>query len=149
MRFSIDANVLIYSFEVGSLKNDVANRLMFGAIAADCILTNQCLGEFLNVVRRRLPERLHAARAAVEGWSVVFPIAPTTTEHLLAASVLAERHKLQFWDSVILTVAGSAQAEWLLSEDMQDGATIAGVRLLNPFNPDHAELLDALLTPLI
>ena len=44
-------------------------------------------------------------------------------------------------------MAGGAGAEWLLTEDLQDGAPINGVRLLNPFLPENATVLDLLLTP--
>lgn len=149
MRFSIDANILVYSFQTNSEKASIADRLMFAALGSDCLLTNQAVGEFFNVVRKRLPDRLAEARAAVESWSVVFPVAATTTGDLVEASLLAQRHKLQFWDSVILVVAGGAGAECLLSEDMQDGTIVNGVRLINPFKPENTDILVALLTPLL
>lgn len=148
MRFSIDSNVLFYSFQVGAGKPEVAAQTLWRSVGTDCVLTNQALGEFFNVVRRHLPTHVGDARDVVAGWSLVFPIAPTATRQLIEASALAERHKLQFWDAVILVVAGTAGAQWLLSEDMQDGATINGVRLLNPFNPENSEILACLLTPL-
>lgn len=147
MRFSIDSNVLFYSFQTGAGRTEIAARTMLRAIGTDCILTNQAVGEFLNVARKHLPAHVEDARDVVAEWSSVFPIAPTTTGQLIEASALAESHKLQFWDAVILVVAARAGAEWMLSEDMQDGATINGVRLLNPFEPENAELLDAILKP--
>lgn len=147
MRFSIDANVLVYAFESGDPKTDMANRVLIGALGADCVLTNQIVGEFLNVIRRRMPDKVADAREAVRSWSLLFPLVPTDTAQLIAASALAARHHLQFWDSVILVVAGDAGADWLMTEDLQDGATINGVRLLDPFKPENAELLDLLLTP--
>lgn len=147
MRFSVDTNVLVYALEQGNRRTALAERILVDALGCDCVLTNQALGECLNATRRRFPALVPQARQAVESWSVVFPVAPTSTEQLIRASALAERHRLQFWDSVILTVAGDAGAEFLLSEDMQDGAMVDGVRLLNPFNPANTELLDLLLTP--
>ncbi len=112
------------------------------------MLTNQANGEFLKVVKAKKPVSLADARRLVEDWLLLLPIAPTTTEHLIAASELVERHRLQFWDSVILTVCAAAEIEYLLSEAMQDGATYGNVRVLNPFNPANAEIVDYLLTPL-
>lgn len=147
MRFSLDANVLFYSLESAAQKTVVAENVLFGALSCDCFLTNQVLGEVLNAVRRKLPDRVEEAQQMVASWSAVFPTAPTSTQQLIEASALAERHKLQFWDSVILVVAADAGAEYLLTEDMQDGATIRGVTLLDPFRPDNQDLIETLLTP--
>lgn len=90
---------------------------------------------------------LARARQFVADWALLFPILPTATEDLLSASELAERYRLQYWDAVIVTVSKGAGVDYLLTEDMQDGAVIDGVRILNPFNPGNAELLNLLLTP--
>ena len=145
MRFSIDTNVLLYAFEEDTDRGETAARTIARALLRDCVLTNQVLGEFNNVVRGRMPDRMRAAREVVSAWSFVFPVVPTSTAQLIVASELSEQHRLQYWDSLILVVAGAAGAECLITEDMNDGATIDGVRLLNPFKPDNAELLEALL----
>ena len=50
-----------------------------------------------------------------------------------AASLLRERHKLSFWDSLVLASACSAGCERLFSEDMQHGLRIGGLEIINPF----------------
>lgn len=120
---------------------------MTQAITADCVLTNQVIGEFLNVVRTKAVISPVEGRSTAADSSFLFPLLPTTADQLIAASGLSEQHRYQFWDAVILTVAASAGVEYLLTEDMQDGATVHGIRLLNPFNPANHEMLDALLTP--
>lgn len=147
MRLSIDTNIFVYSIRPEDARAAVARRIIDAATLGDCWLTNQVLGEFLNVVRRKSLVPLDGARQAAKDWSLLFPIAPTTTDHLLAASALAEQRRLQFWDSLILTVCAACDVDHLLTEDMQDGATVNGVTIVNPFNPANAELLDLLLTP--
>ena len=147
MRYSLDANILFYAFETGTEQSRSANRILASSLTADCVLTNRAIGEFLNAVRRKRPDRVDDSRQVAESWSLVFPVAGTSTGQLIRASALAQRHRLQFWDSVILVVAGEAGAEFLLSEDMQDGALINGVRLLDPFLQSNAEAVNLLLTP--
>ena len=120
---------------------------MTDAVLVNAMLTNQVIGEFLNVVKKKLLFSAEKARNAVADWSLLYPVAPTSTDHLIAASALSERHHLQFWDAVILTVSKSAGVNYLISEDMQDGGTLDGIQIINPFNPANAELLDLLLTP--
>lgn len=147
MRFSLDTNILFYTFDAADVRRDLAVTVVRRAMLADCVVTNQVLGEFLNAVRRRHRLRSADAADAVVAWSVTFPVVRTATAQLLRACLLAASHRLQFWDSVILTVAADAGAQWLLTEDIQDGAVVGGVRILNPFDTANAEALDLLLTP--
>lgn len=146
MIVTVDTNVLFYAGDrQNPEKRAIASSILKRLIAVDCVLTTQVLGEFLNAVRRKNPAAYADALVLVEGWSRIFPTIGTTPDHLLAAAALADHHMLQFWDSVILTVARSAGAGVMLSEDMQDGATIGGLSLLNPFTPENRHRLDALL----
>ncbi len=41
--------------------------------------------------------------------------------------------KISFWDALILTAARKAQCSVLYTEDLNDGQTFGGVRVVNPF----------------
>ena len=47
--------------------------------------------------------------------------------------VPVEHHNLSFWDAMQWAVAKQAGATLLLSEDLQHGRELEGVRFLNPF----------------
>ena len=42
--------------------------------------------------------------------------------------------RFSYWDGLLLAACSRAGVEVLLTEDMQDGASFAGVRILNPFS---------------
>lgn len=111
----------------------------------DAIMTAQALAEFLAVIRRKYPEHFAAALEQARRWAVMFPPVATTPDHVLAGADLAIRHKLQLWDSIIWQAAASKQAAYFLSEDLQDGLSIGGMTVLNPFNADNAAALKAVL----
>ena len=52
---------------------------------------------------------------------------------VLGAIDLTRLVSLSFWDALIVEAARSAACELLLSEDLQHGQVIAGVRVINPF----------------
>jgi predicted nucleic acid-binding protein len=52
---------------------------------------------------------------------------------VVRASEISEVWKLAFWDSMILAAAEQDSAEQLLSEDLNHGQVIAGIRVVNPF----------------
>lgn len=54
--------------------------------------------------------------------------------------------ELQFFDALIAAVAARAGATMLLSEDMQDGLEIDGLRIINPFAAANDPLIDDYLT---
>ena len=148
MKVAIDSNVLVYAVQRDDVRAIMADDIIRRFEAADICLSVQAIGELLKVVRRKYPDHLKEAMIAVSIWSALYPIEDTLLEDVTSALELAERHRIQYWDAVILAVSARAGAKALLTEDMQDGATIAGVRLVNPFDPANRELVDALLTPL-
>ena len=87
------------------------------------------------------------ARDAILQWRDTFTVADTTAEVLLKAAEVATDHRLSIWDAVMLGAASSAGCRLLLSEDMQDGFTWAGVTVVNPFADQPNPLLAAMLKP--
>ena len=63
----------------------------------------------------------------------VFEVVQVTTEYILRAVDISAFHQLSFWDSLIISTAEAARCETLLTEDMNDGQIIEGVRIVNPF----------------
>ncbi|MEZ5863194.1 MAG: PIN domain-containing protein [Geminicoccaceae bacterium] len=148
MLAAFDSNILIYAhLEPDTAKGASANALLKSAGASAAVVAAQVLGEFLWVVRRRRPDLLDLALEAVELLPPTIAV-PHTDRHLMAeAARLAERHRLQFWDALILLASARAGATHLLSEDLQDGTVIANVRVVNPFAAANRQLLDRLLPP--
>ena len=63
----------------------------------------------------------------------VFEVVQVTTESILRAVDISAFHQLSFWDSLIISTAEAARCETLLTEDMNDGQIIEGLRIVNPF----------------
>ena len=146
MLAAFDLNILLYSLmEPASVKGTVAQDLIERAGVDGAIVPAQVLGEVLAVVRRRRPDLFGLAVRTVDSFAETFRIAPTDRDLMLGAAAMAERYRLQVWDSVICVAAAKAGATHLLSEDLQDGAMLDGVRVINPFDPANANVVDRLL----
>ena len=133
IRATLDSNILVYAELEPETEKGVRAQSVISAAAPNGILAVQAQLEFLAVVRRRRMESLASARAKVEAWSAVFASAPTTTLVAQAALQLVERQKFQVWDAVIWTASRMAGATVFLSEDLQDGLVLDGMRVVNPF----------------
>jgi predicted nucleic acid-binding protein len=76
----------------------------------------------------------------------VLPVATTSATALEIAFVAFEAGRFGLWDALLLAAAGEAGCKVVLSEDMQDGAELAGVVVRNPLRGDRLpEDLAALL----
>ncbi len=149
MLAAFDSNILIYAhLEPDSAKGARAKTLLKAAGASRAVVAAQVLGELLWVVRRRRPDLLDLALGSVELLPPTIEVPRSDRHSMTEAARLAERHRLQFWDALILVASARAGATHLLSEDLQDGAVIANVRLIDPFAAANRELVDRLLPPL-
>lgn len=143
---TFDSNVLVYAFDdAAGAKQVRARTLVYEARDSSLILTAQVLGEFLNVVRRKMPQHQDLVRDQADRLCALFPVIPTRADDILRGADFARRHSMQFWDSVIWQVASAAGATALISEDMQDGLMLDGMMVIDPFNPANDELISLLL----
>jgi predicted nucleic acid-binding protein len=99
------------------------------------VLSTQVLQELYVVATRKLapPMPRPAAREIVARYGE-WPVVQVDLPLLLAASGLEERHTLSFRDALIVEAARRAGATRLLTEDLQAGRRIGGVRVENPFD---------------
>ena len=146
MRLSLDSNILVYAADSqAGARHDAALDLIARAIRADCILTLQSLAEFFYVATRKA--KLEPAEAAdyVGDWRAVFPVRAADEDALAEAIEASVRYRLALWDALLWATVRRAGCRLLLSEDFQDGWSLCGVTVLNPFAPANAAALDAAL----
>ena len=148
MTIAVDSNVLVYALDrAGGDKHDIAREVMLRGLDADLIIPAQVLAEFINVVRRKQASAYPEAVAQAEEWHTTFLIVDTTAADVLNAARFAGKHKLQLWDGLVWQIARRGGAEWLLTEDLQDGLGLEGLTALNPFQAANRAKLDELLQP--
>lgn len=136
-RFTLDTNILVYSVHrSASEKHHSAIQIIERAADRDCWLTLQAISEFFFAsTRKNIVARDRAATLAQQ-WLTIFPCISATPATVRAALTESLAGRLSYWDALLVSTAASAGCTVILSEDMQDGATIAGVEIHNPFAAD-------------
>ena len=132
----IDTNVLVYAHDRGEgVKHDTAVTVL-DKLWRDRtgVLSTQVLQELFTVVTRKRPRKMSSAKArermkAYGEWCAV----NTTTELLVLASLLEEKHSLQWGDALIVAAALRSGANTLLSEDLRHGRKFGEMTVRNPF----------------
>lgn len=146
MRVALDTNVLAYAEGMnGAERREAALALIQRLPQEAVVVPAQVLGELFNVLVRKGGRPRSDARDALLSWRDTFAVAETTPEVVLTAADLATDHPLGVWDAVVLSVASQSGCRLLLSEDLQEGFTWAGVTVVNPFSSSQHALLQSLL----
>lgn len=138
----VDTNIFVYARDASEpKKQSVAARWLEELWIEQRGRTGiQVLNEFYVTVTRKLdpgmtPEDAWADVHALFSWDPQ----PVDRRLLLRAQDVERRHRLSWWDSVIVAAAQLQNCALLLSEDLQDGWTCDGVTICNPFRMRVAE----------
>jgi len=78
-------------------------------------------------------------------WRVVLPVQGTEDDDLSAALDAVKKHQLAFWDAMLWAAAQRPGIRHLVTEDLQDGFELAGVRFVNPVDAANNRLIDEIL----
>ncbi|MEJ2639858.1 MAG: PIN domain-containing protein, partial [Desulfosarcinaceae bacterium] len=131
-----DTHVLVYMFDADSPEKieKACARFETEASAGLAVLSTQVLQEFYVVATKKLqvPLEPEAAEAVVRDLAKL-PVIGVDTEGILAAIDRSRRMPLSFWDALIIEAALTGGADRMLTEDLQHGRIIDGLRIENPF----------------
>jgi predicted nucleic acid-binding protein len=132
----VDTNVLAYAHDRSETAKQPVAAALLDRLWRDRagVISTQVLQELYVVVTRRFdpPMPRGTARELVVLYAS-WPVVQVDLALVLAASELEERHTLSFWDGLIVEAARRAGAARLVTEDLQAGRTLGGVRVENPF----------------
>ena len=134
MRSLLDTNVLIYAdaADEPAKQRQAVSLISELRRTGDAVLSNQVLQEYVNVALRklRLPPALIRERLA---FYRRFDLVVTSPELIAAALDLHVLRGISFYDALVVQAAVAGGCQRVLSEDLQHGATLGGVRIVNPF----------------
>ena len=132
----IDTNVLVHAHDRSETRKQPVAQAVLEALwmSRTGSLSTQVLQEFYVVATRKFdpPMSRGAAREIVSLYGL-WPMVQVDVPLILAASRLEERHRLSFWDALIVEAALRSGAARLVTEDLQTGRRIGGMRIENPF----------------
>jgi predicted nucleic acid-binding protein len=131
----VDTNVLIYAHDVDAKEKHAAAKEALYELWANRtgFLSTQVLQEFYVNVTRKLstPLTKKSARAVVDKYALW--CVDTTPAEIAVAFRIEDEARIGFWDALICAAALKTGAERILSEDLNTGQKIAGIRVVNPF----------------
>jgi predicted nucleic acid-binding protein len=131
----VDTNILIYAHDLDAGKKHTTAAHALQQLWADRngVISPQVLQEFYVNATRKIAKPLtrKIARTIVDNyavWSI-----DTTAADIAVAFRIEDEARIGFWDALICASALKAGATRLLSEDLNGGQSISGIRIENPF----------------
>lgn len=139
----VDTNVFVYARDASQpAKQPAAARWVDVLWSAGAGRTStQVLSEYYVTVTRKLTPGLStlAARDDVADLGAWKPLA--TDERLIGSAwSIEDRYGLSWRDSLVVAAADHLGCAYLLTEDLQDGQTIEGTTVVDPFRHEPRDL---------
>lgn len=132
----VDTNVLIYAHDADAgKKHDTARKLLLELWSErEGVLSTQVLQEFYVNATRKIARPLprDSARRVVSSYAVW--CIDTTPNDIAVAFQIEDASRIGFWDALIVASALKSGASRILSEDLNAGQKISGIRIENPFS---------------
>ncbi len=132
----VDTNVLVYALAADDTKRSpVAQTLVRELMAAKAFQTStQVLQELYVTLTRKVRTPMTPEQALrYLDQIAVWPIAVLNYAAMRDAVELSTSAVLSFWDALVVVAAARSGAKRLYTEDLQDGQTILGIEIVNPF----------------
>lgn len=137
----VDTNVFLYAHDAAEPENALRAQAWLAELgdSGSGRISYQVVQElYANLIRKRLvpPETAQRLCRALMGWQ---PVA-ADAEILESAWAIGDRYGLSFWDAMIVAAALRQGCRYLLTEDLQHGQVIEGVRVVSPFEAEPRAL---------
>ena len=136
----VDSNILIYAHDrdAGVKRERAVAKLRELWDSGTGRLSVQVLQEFYVNATQKLatPIARSTAREVIKTYGVWIHRA-TTVDTVTRAAELSDLARLSFWDALIVASAEEVGADELLSEDLNAGQAIAGIKVVNPLKGAH------------
>jgi predicted nucleic acid-binding protein len=130
----LDSNVLVYTDDADEPERQqrALSLVEEARLSGTGVISTQVLQEYFVSTTRKL-----GVDAAIAGQKLhLFSrlgVVVIDVPDIEAAVDLHRLHQVSFWDALILRAAQRGGCDVLYTEDLQDGATLGGVRIENPF----------------
>ena len=131
---TVDTNVLIYLWD-----NDAPDKMEIARTVAAALhqrsapLALQVIGETQNVLRRKLTQPPWQAAQNARYLLTAFDTFLASEANAAESLTLMAAGRMSYWDAMLVTAARDAGCTVLLSEDMQDGARLDALEIVDPF----------------
>jgi predicted nucleic acid-binding protein len=131
--YFIDTNIWLYSF---IQSQDIKKTEIARAVIKKCevVISTQIINEICVNLIKKVNFSEGKVQHLIESLYKKYPVFELSQDILLKASTIRADKSFSFWDSIVAASALDCDANYLISEDMQDGFILENkLTIINPF----------------
>ncbi len=130
----IDSNIWIYALTIQDDQPKTHQAQQLITTQATIAVSTQVINEVCVNLLKKAAFTEEELRDIADDFFVQYQVIVIDQTIIRNASLLRERYRLSFWDSIIISTALASDATILYSEDMHNGLIIEGLTIANPFH---------------
>ncbi len=131
--YFIDTNIWLYSF-IQSQNRDKTKIAANIIKKCEIVISIQIINEICVNLIKKVDFSEEKIQNLIESLYKKYTVFELSQDILLKASKIRNNHGFSFWDSIVASSALDCDADYLLSEDMQDGFKLENkLTIVNPF----------------
>jgi predicted nucleic acid-binding protein len=132
----IDTNILVYTVDkFDKNKQKIARKIVREAIFNDAaVISTQILQEFYTVCTNKLHMKPLKVKGYVHNYIENIEVVQNGSAIIERGIDISIMSQISFWDALLIAASESANCTGLITEDLNDGQIINGVKIKNPFN---------------
>ena len=135
-RVFVDTNILVYAHDADAGEKHACAAKAVASLweSRRGLLSTQVLQELYITLTRKVtsPVTGNFARRLIRNY-LTWELVLNDGAIILHAGEIGENYHLSFWDALIVAAAYSKNSAIILTEDMNHGQIIEGIRIENPF----------------
>ena len=131
--YFIDTNIWLYSFiqSQNKEKTEIAKTIIK---ECEIVISTQIINEMCVNLIKKVNFSEGEISNLIESLYKKYTVFELSQDILLSASKIRANQSFSFWDSVVAASALDCDADYLISEDMQDGFKLENkLTIINPF----------------
>jgi predicted nucleic acid-binding protein len=138
----IDTNILVYTLDKHDKNKQKTARKTVKSIVENnnAVISTQVLQEFYNICTMKLHLPPLKAKGYMHNYSENLEVAQNSCEIIERGIDISIISQISFWDALILAAAEYSKCSEIVTEDLNDGQIINGIRINNPFAAERPDM---------
>ena len=131
--YFVDTNIWLYSF-IESQDKEKSKIAKLIVSESDIIISTQIVNEMSVNLLKKANFSEGKIQELIQSLYKRYSVFELSTDVLIKASEIRAEFSFSFWDSLVAASALDSEADYLISEDMQNGFKFGGkLTIINPF----------------
>jgi predicted nucleic acid-binding protein len=131
----IDTNIFVYTLDKYDKNKQKTARKLIKTIVENeiAVISTQILQEFYTICTKKLHLEPFKIKGYVHNYSENLEVVQNSSDIIERGIDISIISQISFWDALLVAAAEYSKCLEIITEDLNDGQIINGIRIRNPF----------------